>query len=334
MKSLWITCAAFVLTGGSLTTDYTQQRSLRVEISSSMELETKSMKIERNGEPMEGVGGMSSTAKRTVTYVDKTLEHKDGAPIKVQRVFEDLANKSTMTFGDRQLESAMTPRLSGVTLELTRSGEDIEVKATEGDADEDALEGHTLELLLDAFLPEGDEESWDLESAAIKRGLALDVQKAFFAPPEAPGGEGEGRGRSRGRGTGGSTSGVMSLAELEGKATRTEETEEHDGVECVVIKLEIKGSGDLPTPESGGGGRGGAFEPALPLVLVGNTYDIELKGRLLFDAKNKLPVHLELEGSIELEQSSERTFNDMTIKSESVMGGALEFEIAISKVDD
>jgi hypothetical protein len=335
MKSLWMPCVALVLAGGALTTDYTKERSLRVEITSSMSLETKSMKVERNGEPMEVAGGMTSTAKRTITYVDKTLEHKDGAPTKVQRAFEDLANESSTTFGDRQADSAMKPRLSGVTLELTRAGDEIEVKATEGDAEDEALEGHTLPLLLDAFLPSDDAESWELDDAAIKRGLALDVQKALFAPPEPQGGaEGEGRGRGRSRGPGGSTSGLLSLAQLEGKATRAAETAEHNGVECVVIELEIKGSGDLPTPEAGSGGRGGVFEPAQPLVLLGNTYDIELKGRLLYDATNKLPVRLELEGTIELEQSSERTFNDMTIKSESVVGGDLEFEIAISKVDD
>lgn len=336
MKSLVVSGVALVCLGGSLATDYTKQRSLRVSISSSLDTEVKSMRMERNGEPVDFGGGMSSTNKRQITYVDTALEHKDGSPTKVRRVFEDLANESTTTFGDRQSESAMKPRLAGVTLELTKSGDEIEVKAVDGDAEEDALAGHTLPLLLDAFLPEGDETSWDLDHAAIQRGLALDVQKALFALPEPPsGGEGGERGRGRPRGgMSGGGGGILSIAQLEGKAERAEEPVEHDGVECVEIKLEIKGSGDMPQPEFGGGGRGRAFDPAPVLVLASNTYSVELKGRLLFDPASKMPVLLELEGSMEIEQSSERTFNDMTIKSESVTGGEIEFEISISKVDD
>lgn len=334
MKSLLFASVALVSLGGSLSTDYTQQRSLRVSITSSLDTEIKSMRVERDGEPMDVGGGMTSTNKRQITYVDTALEHKDGAPTKVRRVFEDLANESTMSFGERQSESAMKPRLAGVTLELTKSGDEVEVKAVEGDAEDEALAGHTLPILLDAFLPEGDETSWELDNAAIQRGLALDVQKALFAPPEPPSGsEGGDRGRGRSRMMGGGN-GILSIAELEGKAERAEEPVEHEGVSCVAIKLEIKGSGDLPQPDFGGGGRGRLFDPAPALVFVSNTYSVELKGQLLFDPAAKRPVLLELEGSMEIEQSSERTFNDMTIKSESVTGGEIEFEIAITQAGD
>lgn len=338
MKSIWLSCAAAVLVSGSLKTDYTQKRSLRVDLSSSMDVEMKSMHVERNGEPVDSpMGGSSSSTQRHIVYVDTTLEHADGAPTKVRRAFEDLVSESSMTFGENQMDSQMKARLSGVTLELSKDGDDVEVKAVEGDADDDALEGHTLPLVLDAFLPTGDSESWELDSETIKRGLALDVQKSLFAPPDAPEGGGEsGRGRGRSRGMGGASSGVMSMAELTGKATLTDETEEYEGVECVVIKIEIAGDGDLPEPEGGGGGpRGRAFEPFTPNALIfGSTYDIKLEGRLLFDAKKKLPVHLKLEGSIELEQSSERTFGDNTMKFESVSGGDLSFEASITQVEE
>lgn len=335
MKSILFAGAALVLLGDSLATDYTQKRSLRVSLSASMETEVKSMKVERNGEPMDFPGGISSSNKRQITYVDTTLEHAGGKPTKVRRVFEDLANESTNTMGDRQSESIMKPRLSGVTLELTKSGDEVEIKAVEGKADEEALAGHSLALLLDAFLPPGDEDSWELDSAAIKRGIAIDVQKSLFAPPESSGGGEGGRGRSRGGMMGGSSGGVLSMAELEGKAERAEERVEHDGVECVVINIAIKGNGDLPQPEGGGeGGRGRMFDPSSGVLARGNTYSVELKGRLLFDPKSKRPLLLELSGSMELEQSSERTFNDMTIKSESVTGGEIEIEVAVSQVDD
>jgi hypothetical protein len=335
MKSLLFTGAALFCLGGSLATDYTQKRSLRVEISSNMEMELKSMSVERDGQPVEVPAmSMNSTSKRTIAFVDTTLEHEDGAPKKVRRVFESLANENATSFGERQMESAMKPRLEGVTLELTRGDDGVEVKVVEGEAEGDALEGHQLTLLLDAFLPKGDEKEWELDNAAIQRGLALDVQKALFAPPEQPEGGGEDGGRRRGPRGGSQVSGVLSMATLEGQASLAEEPVDHGGVACKAIKLEIKGSGDMPMPEGRGPREGRLFDPAPPLVLLGNTYDIELEGQLLFDPNTKLPVLLKLEGSIEIQQSSERTFNDSTMKQEMTMGGELEFEVEISKTED
>jgi hypothetical protein len=334
MKSLLFTGAALFCLGGSLATDYTQKRSLRVEISSNMEMELKSMSMERDGQPVEMPAmSMNSTSKRTIAFVDTTLEHEEGAPKKVRRVFESLANENSTSFGERQMESAMKPRLEGVTLELTRGDDGVEVKVVEGEAEGDALEGHRLTLLLDAFLPKGDEKEWELDNAAIQHGLALDVQKALFAPPEQEGGGEEG-GRRRGPRGGSQASGVLSMATLEGQASLAEEPVDHGGVACKAIKLEIKGSGDLPAPEGRGPREGRFFDPAPPIVLVGNTYDIELEGQLLFDPATKLPVLLKLEGSIEIQQSSERTFNDSTMKQEMTMGGELEFEVEITKTED
>jgi hypothetical protein len=332
MKSLLFTGAALFCLGGSLATDYTQKRSLRVEISSNMEMELKSMSVERDGQPVEMPAmSMNSTSKRTIAFVDTTLEHEDGAPKKVRRVFESLANENATSFGERQMESAMKPRLEGVTLELTRGDDGVEVKVVEGEAEGDALEGHQLTLLLDAFLPKGDEKEWELDNAAIQRGLALDVQKALFAPPEPEGGDSR---PPRGPRGGSQVSGVLSMATLEGQASLAEEPVDHGGVACKAIKLEIKGSGDMPMPEGRGPREGRLFDPAPPLVLLGNTYDIELEGQLLFDPNTKLPVLLKLEGSIEIQQSSERTFNDSTMKQEMTMGGELEFEVEISKTED
>ena len=339
MKSLTLAVAATLLVGGSLSTDYTAKRSLRVDVSSSMETEVKSMHVERNGEPVESpMGGSSSSIQRHVVFVDTTLEHADGAPTKVRRAFEDMANESRSSFGEREFESAMKPRLEGVTLELTRDGDDIEVEVVEGDADEEALEGHRLALLLDAFLPPGDADEWDLDDETIKRGLLLDIQTSLFAPPDAPEGEGGegGRGRGRGRGgMGGQTSFVLGLAELSGKAKLTDESEEHEGASCAVVKIEIEASGDLPEPEGFGGGRGRMFDPAAgPALVLGSSYELALEGRLLFDKARKMPVRLVLEGTIEVESSSERTFGDNTMKFESVTGGELEFEITVTEVKE
>lgn len=337
MKSLWLCAAALIATGGKLSTDYTQKRSLRIDVTSSIETELKSMSMERDGEPVDSpMSGMSSTSNRHMVWVDTLIENAEGAPTKVRREFEDLASESSTTWGDRQMDSAMNPRLAGVTLEITREGDEVEVKVAEGDADEEALEGHSIELLLDAFLPSGDQESWELDNAAIRRGLALDIEKALFAPPDAPEGGGDGgRGRGRRGPGGGSAGGALSMAEFSGRAELAKETEEHEGVECLVVKIKIEASGDLPEPEGFGGGRGRMFDPAPPAVLVrGSSYEIELEGRLLFDPKTKAPAHLKLEGSIEVEMSSERTWNDSTIKMESVTGGEIEYEVTISAVGE
>lgn len=308
--------AAFglLLFGDKLATDYSAARSVR--FTSEMSVDTKStMRMERDGQPVEpqgGMGGGSSSQGRVVTWVDKVLEHKDGAPTKVRRVFGDL--KSTMTFmrGDQEQTRDSDGPLAGVTLELSLGSDGkVEAKVVDGkEPQSEALVGHHLALSLDAFLPDGEKaegDSWDLEKEQINVGLGTDIVQALFPrPPEdasAGGGEGGGR-RSRG-GSGGFGGGsLLSTAEWEGKATLSDATEEYEGATCKVIKLELEASGDLPEP-SFGGGRGRAFEPETAAAFFASTYEIKLEGRLLFDAKAKLPVRLELEGTLKTESSRE-----------------------------
>jgi hypothetical protein len=316
--------------GAELATDYTASRSLRYASEMSMELETTSMLFD--GQPREGMGGMSSAQTRALEWTDRVLEHKDGTPTKVQRVFGELKQGMTMAFGDNENTSEREGELVGVTLELTR-GEDgkVEAKALEGDASGDALLGHSLTLLADVFLPEKAVEagdSWDLESDAIKRALAVDLNRAIFPPQESSGGEGGG-GERRGRGMRGSAStSLMANADFEGKATLSKDVEEHDGVECRVIKLEFEAEGTLEEP-SFGGGRGRAF--GLEFAgLVETTYTLEMEGKLLFDPTKKLPVLFVLEGeaTIESNRSVEREGQTMTMSS--TQEGTIKFESSVT----
>lgn len=324
------------LGAGELATDYKAQRTLLYTSEMSMEMETTSMSMERDGQPVDfpGGGGSSTANTRKLEWSDKVLEHKDGVPTKVQRKFGELKQGMSFVFGDNENASERDGALNDVTLELTR-GEDgkVEAKAVDGDADGNALVGHHLELSLDAFLPEKKVENgdaWDIDAAAIKRGLVIDLNNVLFPPQEPSGGEGGGgEGRRGPRGPrGGSGSSLLSNAAWEGKATLSADTEEYEGASCQVIKLEFEADGELEEP-SFGGGRGRAFGIG-SAALVETTYEVKLEGKLLFDAAKKLPVHLELEGKAKID--SNRSFEREGSKTvmQSTQEGDIKIEASVS----
>lgn len=323
-----------------LRTDYAAERSLTYTSSMEMEMETTSMRMERDGQPVEmpgGGGGMGMGEASEVTWTDKVLEHKDGKPTKVKRVFGELAGSTTMSFGGEDQTRERKGALDGVTLELSLDEEGkVAAEVKEGDAPGEALVGHHLTLALDEFLPEGDVaagDSWELEKDAIQRGLGLDLGSVLFQPPQDGGGQGGGEGgggRRGGRGPrGGMAGAVLMQAELEGKATLSEEMEEVDGTSYRVIKLEITASGAMAESGMGGGGRGRAFEPASPM-LVETTYSIELEGKLLFDPKAKLPASLSIDGTLKVESRREGEFQGTSFKSESIQEGDIKFTATVT----
>ena len=323
-----------------LRTDYAAERSLTYTSSMEMEMETTSMRRERDGQPVEmpgGGGGMGMGEASEVTWTDKVLEHKDGKPTKVKRVFGELAGSTTMSFGGEDQTRERKGALDGVTLELSLDEEGkVAAEVKEGDAPGEALVGHHLTLALDEFLPEGDVaagDSWELEKDAIQRGLGLDLGSVLFQPPQDGGGQGGGEGgggRRGGRGPrGGMAGAVLMQAELEGKATLSEEMEEVDGTSYRVIKLEITASGAMAESGMGGGGRGRAFEPASPM-LVETTYSIELEGKLLFDPKAKLPASLSIDGTLKVESRREGEFQGTSFKSESIQEGDIKFTATVT----
>jgi len=323
-----------------LRTDYAAERSLTYTSSMELEMETTSMRMERDGQPVEmpgGGGGMGMGEASEVTWTDTVLEHKDGKPTKLKRVFGALEGSTTMSFGGEDQTRERKGALDGVTLELSLDEEGkVAAEVKEGDAPGEALVGHHLTLALDEFLPEGDVaagDSWELEKETIQRGLGLDLATVLFQPPQDGGGGGGGEGGGGRRGSrgprGGMAGAVMMQAELEGKATLSEEVEEVDGQSFRVIKLEITASGAMAESGMGGGGRGRAFEPASP-TLVETTYSIELEGKLLFDPKAKLPASLSIDGTLKVESRREGEFQGTSFKSESIQEGDIKFSATVT----
>ncbi len=341
MKILTASVLLATLPGGvTLSTQYKAERALRMEIETSMKLETTTMDIEVDGERQEGHGGGATMeASRKEVHVDRVVEVKDGKPTKVHRRFEHVAGKMSFTRDDNSTDTDLESPLDGVTIEIARDADGkVEVSAVEGGKpDGKALERHLPELFLDGLLPESDvkvDATWELDKDAVSRALRLDVSQALFPPPERAAGGGEGGGgRRRGMGRlGGGTINLLQQADWKGKAKLAVTDREVDGQTCAVIELKLTASGDMPEPESRGGGRGQAFDPA-PIAgsAVKNTYDISLEGKLLFAVKEKRPVSLELEGTAKVEMQNESTRNDRTFKMHVVQEGNLTYKVAVSE---
>lgn len=339
-STLIVAVSLLCLSGGKLATDYSKERALKIEIDSTTKMETTS-KMVVDGQPSDrGPQTIGSEVERHIVQVDKVLAHEDGAPTKVKRKFVELKNNSTVSFGEDERTDDHDGALVGVTLELERGDKGVvEVKVVDGKADGAALEGHKLELALDALLPSGDEKEWDIDSKAAARALGFDVSKALFPPPEPPsdsgggGSGGGGGGRSRGRGSMGGAS-FLQTAEWEGKAKLKDGDEDYEGVACAVIELELGAKGDLPEWGGGGSGRGRSFDPLASSERSDNTFEVSLKGKLLFDKEHKMPVHLELDGKLSTVSHREGKFRDSDFVSDSTGEGTIKYEVSVSSAKE
>jgi hypothetical protein len=325
------------LSGGKLATDYSKERALKIEVDSTTKMETET-KMSSDGQPDDRGSRTSSwESERHIVQIDKVLAHEDGAPTKVKRKFVELKNSTTMSFGEDERKDDHDGVLAGVTLELERADKgDVAVKVVDGKADGAALEGHKLELALDALLPSGDEKEWDLDSKAGARALGFDVAKALFPPPEPPSdsgggsGGGGGGGRSRGRGSMGGAS-YLQTAEWEGKAKLKDADEDYEGASCAVIEIELGAKGDLPEWGGGSSGRGRSFDPFdASSMRSDSTFEVSLKGKLLFDKEHKVPVHLELDGKLTTKSHMERKFGDRDMVIDSTGDGSMKYEVSVS----
>jgi hypothetical protein len=342
MKILTASVLLAVLPGGiSLSTQYKVDRTLRMEIEGTLKMETSTIEILRDGEPQNGAGGMSSETRHKEVHVDKVLEVKDGKPTKVERSFEKVGGKTSRTMGDNSSDTEIESPLDGVTLEIKRSGDKVEVTAEGKSPDAKALEGHLPENFLDGLLPEGDvkaDATWDLDSDAIKRALRSDVAKALYPPPEREenaGGEGRGGGRRRG-GRMGPGPDFLQLAEWKGKAKLVSTDKDVDGKTCAVIELKLEAKGDLPEPKFDGGRRERSFEPAIeaPTNSFGaakNGFEVSLEGKFVFAIKERRPVSLDLEGTARTEMERETKRDDHTMKFHSVVEGTVTYKVAVSE---
>ena len=212
--------------GGPLSTDYTKERTLRIEAETVFEMTTTDFEMLRDGEPVDRpFGGGEREEVRRVVTLDRVLAHEEGEPTLIRRTFEEVSSKLMMEFGGEPRERDFEGPLADVTLEIKVEDGEASATVAEGtEPDGEALVGHKPTLALDALLPpEGVEvgESWDIEGEALLTALGFDLEKALFPRPEPEGGRGEGRGGGRGRMRrgGSSTSRLFLAGDWQGKAT-------------------------------------------------------------------------------------------------------------------
>jgi hypothetical protein len=316
---LFLLAGAGLVAGHELATDYGRVRTLETSSEFELDLETTLRETTVNGEPVEGRGGPGgggSSLVRKCVLVDEFLEGEKGGARHAKRTFATLHDESRFSFGEEERTDERDFPLAGLTLEFTRdeAGE-LASDLVEGSEpeDESLLEGHLPALALDALLPDGaveGEATWALDDEAIKAALATVLDARYFAEPppeERPSGErGErGGGRGRGFGRGGSARSLTSLV-WKGEAKLAATDEEHDGLTCAKIELELEGEGELPEPSFRGPPRDFAFLPRSAAPLRAGTISARLDGTLFVSLEQARPVALTLDGEIATESSFER----------------------------
>ena len=342
IRALTLTAAAGALAAGSLSTDYSSERSLKIEASTAIAIETTEFSMERDGEPVDsnwGGGGGNSTTYELV-QVDTLLEGGDGAPAKVRRSFETVSGEFSMTMRDEELEMSSDSPFDGLVIELVDVDGEVEVEVVEGsEPDEDeALEGHSLRLALDALLPDDDVEAgdtWDLEADAVKRALGFDVSDKLFPrpTPEGMGGgrRGEGGGGGGRRGGGRRGGGGLPIDDMEWTARATLDSIDE---ETASVTVEIGAIGTLPEREWGGRrDREVAFGLTAAPERVENTYVVELEGTLEFSVAEQRPLSFEIEGNVTLESHTERNWNESTMVIHSVREGTIAHKVRVTTVE-
>jgi hypothetical protein len=333
--------AALVAAGVSLQTRYEAERVLRVEIETTLEMDTET-RMERDGQPVEGRGGGGSSSSDTEfkeVHVDKLVEVEKGKPAKVERHFEELGGSRSFSFGEREGESEVETPIEGLTVRLTGEDGDVTAEVVDGTKPEDekAFAFERLTLFVDGVLPGKDVEegaSWELSKEQVLSILRLDAHRGLFPPPPRDGGENGGGGR-RGGSFGGGELRLLIEADWKGKATLADASAEVDGVQCAVIELELTASGELAMPERGpgGGGRRGGMPEAEPTTpALGNSYEIDLEGKLAFDLAAKRPVSLDVEGKVSNVTDMEREGREGgTIKMHSERKGKFKLAVKVSE---
>ncbi len=329
--------------GVTLSNSYEEDRTLRIEAKSTIEMETTSSSMERDGEPVEGRfggAGASSEETRTVVQLDTVLANDDGTPTKVRRVYESVEGGTTRTFGENSMDQELESAFSGVELVLALEDGDLVVEVTDGEEpDDELLAGLYLEMALDALLPDDEvdvDDTWEIDADVMNRLLGLDMNEILFQRPEPeerePRGEGGRGGRGRGmRGRGGTN--VLALLtsdEWEGEATLVSEEEETDEGTGALIEFEAECSGDLPEREDRGGRSFAALLVPAVAAVPENTFEIELEGKMIFSVEEKRPLYLEVEASITIETYREFSRGDMVMTMASTQEGAFEYVVSVT----
>jgi hypothetical protein len=324
--------AATPFLGDTLSTTYAKDQVFTVSVKTDTTSKSETQ-MTMDGEPMDrgGRGGGGGATERTLsyTYTDTPLEVKDGAPTKVERTFDEVSGSLSMEMRGEPMDIEVESAFEGLTIVFTDKAGEVEAEVTDGDApsDDERLEGHRLALPLDGLLPDDEVEageSWDIETDALLVALGLDLESKLVDRPERGGGGGRG-GRGGGRSGGGSALAPLATCDWSTTATYSDETEDVDGVECVIIEIKAEVEGSV---ERSFGGRGRDREPhklapgaSSSYVPQETDYTGEFEGRLLWSLAQNRPVQFTFEGSfeseMEFERDSERGLMEITRDSET-----------------
>jgi hypothetical protein len=314
-----------------LRTGYAEGRTVRVSSETTLALETTAFEVSVAGEPIErpvaGGGTYATSIVRTSERVDRVLAAEGGRPVGVRRAYEQLSNRVETSFAEVTSAGDRACPLDAITLELARDGARVTATVVEGTAPSEPslLEGHRLELGLDALLPAGEVEqgaSWRISSASARRALGLEGGVVLFPEPpieESPEGT-DRKSRRRFRMYSDSHTYALRVADWEGTATFVAAEEGRGGSPSARIRVELRAAGDLPiTP--------GETVPA-------GTYAVQLGGELLFDLEAALPVRLELSGKLTERRVRKRDVRGTEMLVEATLEGPLTHVVEVSTVDD
>lgn len=343
MKILLFAIPLTLLGGTTLVTEYKKERSFHVDHDVRYNAQVTEIEIEVDGErqdPPDTPRPKSETHWQLIQD-DQVLAADAGHPTHVRRHFDTVGGTVVVNAGGDDRREEVASPFKGLTLDLTREGDDVHVEVVEGTKPEHdgALSGHELALCLDALLPTDavdKDATWELENDAIRRALGVDLHNAFFprTDDDAQGG-GEGRGRRRMGQMMGGGRGFLAQTEWTGTATLTSLSEDVDGTKCAKIELTLHSQGELPEPPPGSGGRrGGRFPTAVlgSTAAIANTYDIALEGNLFFAIETHRPVRLDLAGKLSLETHRESTREEHTMRFHTKSEGEVAIRVEVSEV--
>jgi len=343
MKTLMVLGAvtATLGLGTTLATEYRPGRTIGIEVTTMLEIETTDFRFERDGveeEPRFGGGGGGSRMERTIRYRDEVLAAEDGRPRTVRRAFEDVVRETAFGVGEESFGGETESSLAGVTLELALEHGELAARVVDGpELDAEQLEGHFLDLMLDALLPLGDVElgdSWELDDLTIRQALAFELDRALF-PREGRGEwgrDGGGRRRGRGRLGGGRDLRLFRDGEWEGDAELVALDLEHGGRTVARIGLEMEASGEVE--DAGLGRRRRRFVAGSATNRLGTELDIELEGHLLFDVESRLPVELVLEGTLTVDSVRAMDRRGSSIVIESTREGTFHHHVQVTTTEE
>lgn len=308
-------------------------------------LDSMSMLMNGQESPMMPDMEMSFSTAQSIVVVDEYGKTEDGRLLKLKRTFDELGNNaevsSSVEMGgesqgdDQSIESSS--ELEGLTVEFTWDAEE-EVYTrgfTDGDGDENLLEGLFEDMDLRALLPDdkvnkGDE--WEIVPSDLKSILAPGGDLSL-EPQDMEGG-----GMGMGPSPGGMDFSEMLGDLLEGEVTATfEGTREVDGIEVGVITIvvEIDSAHDMSDMMEG---LGAAEELPEGMEMSFDRMDVEIEleaeGSLLWDISGGHVHSFDLSGEVALLIDMAMTMDipgqgEMTIENTMELSGTMTQEVEV-----